>query len=229
LESDFRIIDLGLAESAYASLHLETPFNQTVESAKRVCPVVGCDHYILIKTSLDRRSSSKRPSYYEAAAFVFLVNGRTGHLDTFHLASSREDNGPAAEQALLKEINSTADSIRAARSISVAPSQPEFEAFDPDSKTMRPAMPYKRIKPEYTDTAYLFDIKATVEAYVSIDETGKVRKIDIVRWAGFGLDDSVIATINKMNWRPGERNGKPLPMRILLRYNFTKIEKEPEQ
>jgi len=29
-----------------------------------------------------------------------------------------------------------------------------------------------------------------------------------------------------MNWRPGERGGKPLPMRVLLRYNFTKIEKE---
>jgi hypothetical protein len=229
LESDFRVIDLGLAESAYTSLHIETPFNQTVDSAKRVCEVVGCYNYILVKTSLDRRSSSQRPSYFEAAAFIFLVNGRTGRLETFHLETKQADNGPAAEQSLLNEINRSADAMRSALSISVAPSQPAFEAFDPDSKTMRPAMPYSRIKPEYTDTAYLFNIKATVEADVSIDAIGKVRNIDIVRWAGFGLDASVIAAINKMNWRPGERNGKPLPMRVLLRYNFTKVEKQPEQ
>jgi hypothetical protein len=229
LVSNYRVVDLGLAESAYNSLHIDAPFNQTLESAKRVCPVVGCDHYLLIKTSVDRRSSSKRPDYFEAAVCLFLVNGRTGLLEKFLIATKQEDNGPAAEQSLLKDIDATANAIRSAISASAAATQPEFEMFDPDSKTMRPAMPYKRIKPEYTDTAYLFDIKATVDAEVSIDETGKVGKIEIVRWAGFGLDDSVIATVNKMNWRPGERNGKPLPMRVLLRYNFTKIEKEPEQ
>jgi hypothetical protein len=228
LERDFRVVDLGLAEAAYSSLHIETPFNQTAESAKRVCPVIGCDHFLLVKTLLDRRSSSKRPSYFEAAAFVFLVNGRTGRLEKFHLASKQEDNGPAAERSLLRDIDATANAIRSAISAPAPSTFAEFEAFDPDSKTMRPAMPYKRIKPEYTDTAYLFDIKATVDAEVSIDENGVVRRIDFTRWAGFGLEESVVDAVNRMNWRAGERDGKPLPMRILLRYNFTKVEKEPE-
>ena len=87
-------------------------------------------------------------------------------------------------------------------------------------------MPYKRIKPEYTPAAYLYGIAATVDAEVSIDANGDVKRIDITRWAGYGLDESVIAAIRQMNWRPGERGGKPLPMRVLLRYNFTKIDKE---
>jgi TonB family protein len=98
--------------------------------------------------------------------------------------------------------------------------------FDPDSKSMRPTMPYRRIKPEYTPTAFLYEIAATVEAEVSIDEKGEIRRIDVVRWAGYGLDEAVISAIRQMNWRPGERSGKPLPMRVLLRYNFTKIDKE---
>ncbi len=94
------------------------------------------------------------------------------------------------------------------------------------AKNLRPPQPYKRIKPEYTRDAYFYDIRATVDALVDIDENGTVTAIEIDRWAGFGLDESVAETIRKMNWRPATRNGKALPMRVLLRYNFTKIEKE---
>ncbi|MGH6862143.1 MAG: energy transducer TonB, partial [Phyllobacterium sp.] len=77
-----------------------------------------------------------------------------------------------------------------------------------------------------TQTAYLYEVAATVDAEVTIDEKGNLTQLDIVRWAGYGLDEAVIEAIRKMNWRPGERDGKPLPMRVLLRYNFTKLEKE---
>ena len=87
-------------------------------------------------------------------------------------------------------------------------------------------MPYKRIKPEYTRTAYLYDAKGTVDISVDIDRHGTVNRTEIVRWAGFGLDEAVIAAVMQMSWRPAERGGKTLPMRVLLRYNFTKIEKE---
>jgi hypothetical protein len=36
----------------------------------------------------------------------------------------------------------------------------------------------------------------------------------------------VTDAVRAMNWRPAMRGGKPLPMRVLLRYNFTKVEKE---
>ena len=87
-------------------------------------------------------------------------------------------------------------------------------------------MPYKRIKPEYTRTAYLYDAKGTVDISVDIDQNGAVKGTEIVRWTGYGLDEAVIEAVRKMNWRPAERGGKTLPMRVLLRYNFTKIEKE---
>jgi hypothetical protein len=51
-------------------------------------------------------------------------------------------------------------------------------------------------------------------------------RIGITRWAGYGLDESVIKTINEMQWRAASREGKALPIRVLLRYNFKKIEKE---
>jgi hypothetical protein len=50
----------------------------------------------------------------------------------------------------------------------------------------------------------------------------------IVRWAGFGLEEAVERAVRSMNWRPAMRNGKALPMRVLLRYNFRKVEKDEE-
>lgn len=228
LEKHLRLIDIGQSDAAFRSLKLENPFNLPVPDARRVGEIVGGDHFIFVRTDTSKRSSSARPAYYESSAFLFLVNARSGRLERFVLEAKQENSAREAEAALAEDTTAAARLLAAAiGSDGMSNRQPDFEMFDPDSKTSRPPMPYKRIKPEYTAAAFLHDVKATVDAEVSIDEKGDVKKIDIVRWAGFGLDDAVIAAVNKMNWRPGERNSRPLAMRVLLRYNFTKIEKEP--
>ena len=96
----------------------------------------------------------------------------------------------------------------------------------PAAKNFRAPIPYRRIKPEYTTDAYLYDIKATVDIMVDLGHNGSILRTEIVRWAGYGLDESVEKAVRSMKWRPAERNGKPLPMRFLLRYNFKKFGKE---
>jgi hypothetical protein len=99
----------------------------------------------------------------------------------------------------------------------------------PDAKNFRSPLPYRRLKPEYTSVANLYAVTATVDATVDLDETGKVLRVEITRWAGYGLDESVEETIRKMQWRSATRDGKPLPIRVLLRYNFKKIETDEDQ
>lgn len=228
LESKFRVIDIDVAASAYNSLKTNEPFNQTADSARQIGTVMGCDHFILIKTNTSRRSSSARPNYFEASAFLWVVNSRSGQLDKWLHTAKQASTAVDAEASLMKDTATVIPEIESSirEGTNHGFDAPRFVEFDPNAKDLRPAMPYKRIKPQYTDLAYLFDVKAVVEAEVSIDEKGVVRRIDILRWAGFGIDESVIEAVNKMNWRPGERDGKPLAMRVLLRYNFTKIEKE---
>src|SRR5205085_947307 len=96
----------------------------------------------------------------------------------------------------------------------------------PAARNFRAPIPYRRIKPSYTTDAFLYGIEATVEILVDLDARGSILRTEIVRWAGFGLDESVERTVRAMIWRPAERSGKPLPMRFLLRYNFRKVEKE---
>jgi len=228
LENKFRVIDSGIARAAFNSVKVDNAFNLAADSARSIGSVIGCDHFVLVKAVTTRRTSSAKPKYFEAYAVVYLVNSRSGLLELWHLESKQGETPAEAEKLLLQQVASFANVIESKVTQATNKIGPEvqFEMFDPDSKTMRPTMPYKRIKPEYTPTAFLYEIAATVEAEANIDEKGVVRRIDIVRWAGFGLDEAVIAAIKQMNWRPGERGGKPLPMRVLLRYNFTKVEKE---
>jgi protein TonB len=98
--------------------------------------------------------------------------------------------------------------------------------FPPNTPDFRPPMPYRRIKPEYTRTAYLYSVEGTVDLEVDVDDNGKIVHIDVVRWLGFGLDEAAVKAVTDMNWRPAESKGKRLAMRVLLRYNFKKIEKD---
>ena len=94
----------------------------------------------------------------------------------------------------------------------------------PAAKNFKAPIPYRRIKPEYTADAFLYNIRATVDIVVDLDKTGAVLKTEVARWAGYGLEESVEKAVRSMKWRPAERHGKMLPMRFLLRYNFKKIE-----
>ena len=87
---------------------------------------------------------------------------------------------------------------------------------------LREPAPYRRLHPTYTDAADRAEAEATVDAAVEIGSDGEVARVEIVRWAGFGLDESVASTIRQMHFRPATRDGEPVPVRVLLRYNFRK-------
>jgi TonB family protein len=57
---------------------------------------------------------------------------------------------------------------------------------------------------------------------VDIDARGEVVRAEITRWAGYGLDESVLDTVKQMHFFPAMRQGVAIPMRVLLRYNFRK-------
>lgn len=235
LSGKFKILDNSMSEAAFRSVSVENPFNMSSQQSKAAASVIGCDYLMLIKTGALRRASFAKPEYYEAFITIFIVSGRTGKLIFWDLKSFEADTPLAAEKLLfnstqaaatqvLQQIHAASKNELAENSAGAVEEVPDLSS--PEAKNFRPPVPYKRIKPEYTRIAYLYAIRATVDVLVDIDETGAVARTEIVRWAGFGLDESVVEAVRKMNWRPAYRNGKPLPMRVLLRYNFTKIEKD---
>ena len=87
-------------------------------------------------------------------------------------------------------------------------------------------MPVARTAPRpeqnFPESAARAEVEATVDVLVDIDARGEVGRLEIARWAGYGLDESVIDTVKQMHFFPAMRDGVALPMRVLLRYNFRK-------
>ncbi len=236
LSTKLKVIDRDLSEEAFNSKKPADPFNMTADESRRVGAVIGCDQLILIRSANQRRNASGRGEYYEAYAVIYVVSSRTGRLIHWALHKYEATNSPAADRSLNAAAPFVADEIKekigtASKGEVVEPPAPIMEeppaTNSPEAKNFIAPIPFRRIKPEYTADAAFYEVTATVEIIVDLDAAGKILRTEIVRWAGYGLDESVDKTVRQMNWRPAERNGKTLPMRFLLRYNFKKVDKQP--
>jgi hypothetical protein len=234
LSEKFKVLDSSLSETAFLSANAEKPFNMTAEEARIIGAAIGCEFFLLVKSENLRRYSFEKKEYFESYTAVYAISSRTGRLVLWKLKSFNGDDPKTADRLLFDSTNDIAKEISeklpaiAKEELSEKPAKPE-EIPDPNSpaaKDFRAPLPYRRRSPQYTATANLYGIAATVDIEVDFDASGTILRTEIVRWAGFGLDESVTETVRQMNWRPATRNGKPLPIRALLRYNFKKIEKE---
>jgi TonB family protein len=78
------------------------------------------------------------------------------------------------------------------------------------------------LRPTYPESAARAEAEATVDVVLDVGADGEVGQVQIARWGGFGLDETTVATVKQMHFFPAMRNGTPIPMRVLLRYNFRK-------
>jgi TonB family protein len=113
------------------------------------------------------------------------------------------------------------------RTVLTASAEAVIEEAPDDEKAaevqgIRAPRPYRRLRPEYPQTAARAEAEATVDVVVDVGADGEVGDVQISRWAGFGLDESTIATVRQLHFFPAMKNGTPIPMRVLLRYNFRK-------
>lgn len=225
--------DHDAAKTAFSSLQPENPFNLSTDQARLIGAAIGADSYLLVRCVTQRRTSLQRAGYFESSAAIFVVSSRTGKLIHWSNRSFDSDKIDGSERTLIADAPAAARDAAAAVAASfreelAAASPLKFAEVpaegSPEAQNYRPPIPYNRIRPKYTPQAYLFGVQATVEIEANIAADGSVAAVEIVRWAGYGLEESVIEAVRSMNWRPAERNGKTLSTRVLLRYNFKKID-----
>ena len=232
LSNDFKLLDDSLAESAYRSVPVQEPFNLSTADARRIGSVIGAENFVLLRSRVQRRAALAGSAYFEAYAISYVVSSRTGSLLDWYLESVEAPDENEARKRLIELVPKVSDRIAKALKAnrSSLARDPKFlevpEENSPLAKGLRTPVPYRRLRPEYTELASSYGVKATVDIEVDVDADGTIARTSIERWAGFGLEESVEKAVRNMNWRPAERDGKTLPMRVLLRYNFVKVEKD---
>jgi len=243
---EFAVIDRDLATAAARGSGFQGSLNLTTEEARDIGAAIGSEFYFIGDAQTLRRSPSTGPAYYESYASVFLVSARTGRLILWERPLERRDTAAAAEQSLHKVLTSgetrhryqvairrTLEDERAQRESAIEKPASIIEVMSEDenveNKDTRPPRPFQRFKPPYPDAAARAEIEAVVDVLVDVDARGEISHVEIARWAGYGLDQSVIDTVKQMHFFPAMRSGVAIPMRVLLRYNFRKPPKPEDQ
>jgi TonB family protein len=90
----------------------------------------------------------------------------------------------------------------------------------PGSGSVRPPLFQRHLKPLYPEVAARLGIEATVELTAVFRADGQVDQVELQRWAGFGLDESAVATVRQLRFEPATQDGRPVSFRGLVRYNF---------
>lgn len=239
-DSRVALVDASMIEPALKAFAYDGSINMNVDQARRLASAIGCDFFALGKAEVLTRSELEKESHEEAYAGVMFVDARSGSLASFEFISEKASSREAALNGIIRIIGARAIAyidrlIQLRLSVLISSSKASSTAQDlsttdfiediPDEGSARsigfkPPQFLNRVKPEYTREAESADITATVEATVIFRSNGEIGKIEITRWAGFGLDESAAKAIGQLKFKPATREDKPVSVKAVVRYNF---------
>jgi len=239
-EPGLLVLDRDQVSAAARGANYAGSINLSLNEARDLGAALGSDYFILGDAQTLRRSPSTGPVYFESYASIFVVSARTGRLVRWERPSFQGVTALIAEQALLAQLSSgyaeppytisirrAQEDERGERELTTDQQIPIIEAAPDDDKIaaaegLRLPRPYRRLTPAYPETAARAEAEATVDVLVDLDASGEVMRVEVSRWAGFGLDQATVDTVQRLHFFPAMRNGVAIPMRVLLRYNFRK-------
>jgi len=240
-ETTISVLDRDLTMAAARGAGYAGSLNLSLNEARNLGAVLGCDFFILGDAQTLRRSPSTDSFYFDSYASMFLVSARTGRLVGWERPTFQSATPVESETSLIAELSSKEAQGRFVRLIRGAQEKerderilttvhpvPVIEAApDDDAKRLeveklRLPRPYRRFVPAYPETAARAEAEAVVDVLVDLDANGEVTRVELARWAGFGLDEATITTVRQLHFFPAMRDGVTIPMRVLLRYNFRK-------
>jgi TonB family protein len=242
--TDVSILDRDQVGVAARATGYSGSINLSLDDARRLGATIGSDFFIIGDAQTLRRSPSSGPVYFESYASVFLVSARSGRLVAWTRPMFEAATAAGAEDALVAKLNSaeTRNHLisalnqahvkeRGERELSQSNGVPVIEEAPDDQKIaeaegLRLPRPYRRLTPPYPESAAKAEVEAVVDVLVDLDAEGEVTRVEVARWAGFGLDESTVETVRRLHFFPAKRNGVSVPLRVLLRYNFRKPPRE---
>lgn len=227
LERRFTVLEEGISKSVLASFDGLDPFNMSVTEGRNLGEAIGAEILLLLEASTQARTSLSAPTGHEAFASIHLVSGRTGRLIAWRLFTHTDTTPDSSMTRLQNDVADISDwidrTVRASASddagLRLATESRPLEDFSGEG--VKAPAPYRRISPRYTETARLYGREGTVEAEIELDSQGVVIDVRLMRWIGYGLDESVMRAVREMNWRPAYRDNKPVSSRFVVQYNFT--------
>jgi protein TonB len=77
-----------------------------------------------------------------------------------------------------------------------------------------------KVEPEYSEEARKAKWQGTVVLSLVVDENGAAQAIKVTKSLGLGLDQKAIEAVQKWRFKPGMKDGKPVPVIAAIEVNF---------
>ena len=81
-------------------------------------------------------------------------------------------------------------------------------------------IPIYKPDPAYSEEARKAKYQGTVVLWIIVDTAGAVTDCQVVKPLGLGLDEEAVKTIRTWKFKPGMRNGTPVPVRVMVEVSF---------
>ncbi|HEV2493966.1 MAG TPA: energy transducer TonB [Terriglobia bacterium] len=85
---------------------------------------------------------------------------------------------------------------------------------------VNPPIPIHTPEPRYTEAARDARYQAVAVFWITVDPQGDVAEVNLVKPVGLGLDDQAAATLKTWKFKPATKNGKPVPVRVMVETSF---------
>ncbi len=158
--------------------------------------------------------------------------GRPGEIKTVHLtrdalqamrveAKSKQarEKPAAAAQPQANPTSEPAKSTGAESKGTHAPSDSPGQVYNVGGDVSAPVPIYKP-SPAYSAQARLYGVQGSVTLRIVVDTEGNIADARVVKGLGWGLDEEAARTVRKWKFKPGMRNGVPVPVAVLVRLDF---------
>jgi TonB family protein len=87
-------------------------------------------------------------------------------------------------------------------------------------KDITPTSVASKVEPEFTAAARIDKVKGPLQLRLVVDAAGVPQRIVVTRPFGYGLDERAAEAMAKWRYNPAIRNGQPVPVAILINFNF---------
>ncbi len=231
-QSEFTLVDADQLRIALKGAGYSGSLNLTLDEARALGLSIGCDYYVIGLAKVLRRLASEKEFYFDVMVAAFLVETRSGKLLRFSFEKAQVAKENLANQQLAEFAQTiwrqSADAIKSLPQETMNHQLAELYDLASDEAVklnLKPPQFYRRIKPDYPATAEFAGVTATIELQAVFQSDGRIGAVEVIRWGGFGLDESSLATAKQLRFEPAKLNGRPVNVSAVVQYNFRKEEK----
>ncbi len=232
-QSGFTIQEQSLTKTINQSLKFPNRMNLSSREASNLGQALGVDVFLILRSKIVERADVGASLYGEGYLALAFVSSRSGKLILFDFIETQQPNITLASeiiaQQLIEQLPSYTQQVLSTVNkqftpLSLDPQDAEAMEIPAEGSALAKAFDLPKFtarkQPIYTENARKMAVSAIVELEVVLRKDGKVGNVEVVHWAGFGLDESAIMAAKELKFKPALLEEKAVSSRALIRYNF---------